>query len=61
MVTCTRELSMVQEFALDVCGCILQIAQIELPKCVIDATIFSVFHTNETHRHSSEKPLCGNV
>jgi hypothetical protein len=61
MVTCTRELSMVQEFALDVCGFIIQVVQTVLPKCVIDAITFSVFHTDETHRPSSKKPLCGNA
>ena len=61
MVTCTRELSMVQEFALNVCGFIMQVVQIELPKYVIDEITFSVFHTNETHRPSSKKPCCGNA
>ena len=61
MATCTRELSMVQEFALDVCGFIIQIVWIELPKCVIDTITFPVFRTNETHRPSAKKPLCGNA
>jgi hypothetical protein len=42
MATCTREPSMVQGFALNVCGCMLKMDQKRLSKCVIDVIAFPV-------------------
>ena len=61
MVTCTRESSMVQGFALNVCGFILKVVRKRLSKCATDAVAFPVYHTHETHRPFSKKSSCGNA
>jgi hypothetical protein len=44
MATCTRELSMAQGFALNVCGFIFKMAPKGLPKCVINVVAFRDYH-----------------
>jgi hypothetical protein len=43
MAMCTRGPSMVQGFALNVCGCTLNMVRRRPPKCVIDVIGFPVF------------------